>query len=209
MTGSVADARATMVAPDATTHTTSFDGSVKFDGTESYIKLKGSTNYWNKRGNFFALWNSGGQPTGDQGSKFFLVSVDPVDFPDEYIHEITDIKGVETFKPENPNTLWYTTSAEATGVSYPWMEYALPLGNGELGCMVFGGVAHEELQFNEKTLWSGPANTVGAGGGNRTFMNFGSLIIANKDNSIFTEHQADTQVPQLSSRSGNRRSVQE
>ncbi len=191
MTGSEADARATMVAPDATTHTTSFDGSVKFDGTESYIKLKGSTNYWNKRGNFFALWNSGGQPTGDQGSKFFLVSVDPVDFPDEYVHEITDIKGIDTFKPENPNTLWYKTSAEATGVSYPWMEYALPLGNGELGCMVFGGVAHEELQFNEKTLWSGPANTVGAGGGNRTFMNFGSLIIANKDNSIYTEGVTD------------------
>ena len=191
MTGSEADARATMVAPDATTHTTSFDGSVKFDGTESYIKLKGSTNYWNKRGNFFALWNSGGQPTGDQGSKFFLVSVDPVDFPDEYIHEITDIKGIDTFKPENPNTLWYKTSAEATGVSYPWMEYALPLGNGELGCMVFGGVAHEELQFNEKTLWSGPANTVGAGGGNRTFMNFGSLIIANKDNSIWDNGVTD------------------
>ena len=191
MTGSEADARASMVAPTATTHTTTFDGSVKFDGTESYIKLKGSTNYWNKRGNFFALWNSGGQPTGDQGSKFFLVSVDPVDFPDEYIHEITDIKGVETFEPKNPNTLWYTTSAEATGVSYPWMEYALPLGNGELGCMVFGGVANEELQFNEKTLWSGPANTVGAGGGNRTFMNFGSLVIANKDNSIYTEGVTD------------------
>ena len=185
MTGSEADARATMVAPDATTHTTSFDGSVKFDGTESYIKLKGSTNYWNKRGNFFALWNSGAQPTGDQGSKFFLVSVDPVDFPDEYIHEISDITGVDTYEPKNPNTLWYKTSAEAAGVSYPWMEYALPLGNGELGCMVFGGVAHEELQFNEKTLWSGEANVVGAGGGNRTFMNFGSLIIANKDASIW------------------------
>jgi alpha-L-fucosidase 2 len=71
------------------------------------------------------------------------------------------------------------------------MEYALPLGNGELGCMVFGGVAHEELQFNEKTLWSGPANTVGAGGGNRTFMNFGSLIIANNDASIYTEGVTD------------------
>ena len=192
MTGSEDGARATMVAPDATTHTTTFDGNIKFDGTDGCIKLKGSANnYWNKRGNYLALWNSSAATNNDTGSKFYLDEADYVSYPDEYIHEITDIKGIDTFKPENPNTLWYKTSAEATGVSYPWMEYALPLGNGELGCMVFGGVAHEELQFNEKTLWSGPANTVGAGGGNRTFMNFGSLIIANKDNSIWDNGVTD------------------
>ena len=190
VTGDEAAARTTMVAPNATTHTTTFEGSFNFEGNESYVKLQGTSKWWNNRDGYFALWNYG-NVTGDQGSKFYFVSADPVDFPDEYIHEITDIKGVESFKPENPNTLWYTTSAEATGVSYPWMEYALPLGNGELGCMVFGGVAHEELQFNEKTLWSGPANTVGAGGGNRTFMNFGSLIIANNDASIYTEGVTD------------------
>ena len=99
----------------------------------------------------------------------------------EQVREVVTIQGIENYSPKNPNTLWYTTSAEATGVSYPWMEYALPLGNGELGCMVFGGVAREELQFNEKTLWSGPANVVGSASGNRTFMNFGSLIITNND----------------------------
>ncbi len=96
-------------------------------------------------------------------------------------HEVPAIQGISNYTPKNPNTLWYTTPSAATGVSYPWMEYALPLGNGELGCMVFGGVASEELQFNEKTLWSGPANVVGAASGNRTYMNFGSLVIANKD----------------------------
>ena len=184
-TGSEATARATMVAPDVTTHTTTFEGNVKFDGTAGYIKLKGTGNYWNKRDKYLALWGCGNEPAGDIGSQFYLSEADYVSYPDEYIHEITDIVGVSTYEPKNPNTLWYTTSAEATGVSYPWMEYALPLGNGELGCMVFGGVAHEELQFNEKTLWSGPANTIGVGGGNRTFMNFGSLIIANKDASIW------------------------
>lgn len=191
ITGSEAGARTSMVAPGATTHTTVFDGTINFDGTASYIKKSGTgSDYFNHRDGYLALWNSGGA-IGDQGSTFYLVSVDPVDFPDEYIHEISDITGVSNFSPKNPSTLWYTTSAEATGVSYPWMEYALPLGNGELGCMVFGGVAHEELQFNEKTLWSGPANQVGVSGGNRTFMNFGSLIIANKDNSIFTEGVTD------------------
>ena len=35
-----------------------------------------------------------------------------------------------------------------------WTE-ALPVGNGRLGAMVFGGLAAEHLQLNEATLWSG------------------------------------------------------
>jgi alpha-L-fucosidase 2 len=35
-----------------------------------------------------------------------------------------------------------------------WTE-ALPIGNGRLGGMVFGGVAEERIQLNEDTLWSG------------------------------------------------------
>ena len=186
MTGEEANARASMVDANAEGYNTAFDGNIKFDGTDGRIKLKGSNNnYWNKRGDYLALWNSSAATGNDTGSKFYLDEADYVSYPDEYIHEISDFKGIETYEPKNPNTLWYRTSAEATGVSYPWMEYALPLGNGELGCMVFGGVAHEELQFNEKTLWSGEANVVGAGGGNRTFMNFGSLIVANKDAAIW------------------------
>lgn len=38
-------------------------------------------------------------------------------------------------------------------------EEALPIGNGRLGAMVYGGVEEEELQFNEETLWTdGPRN---------------------------------------------------
>ncbi|MBE2240282.1 MAG: glycoside hydrolase N-terminal domain-containing protein, partial [Caldilineaceae bacterium] len=44
--------------------------------------------------------------------------------------------------------LWYTTPANT------WVE-ALPVGNGRLGAMVFGGIAQERLQLNEDTLWSG------------------------------------------------------
>lgn len=32
---------------------------------------------------------------------------------------------------------------------------ALPVGNGRLGAMIFGGVTNEHLQLNEATLWSG------------------------------------------------------
>jgi alpha-L-fucosidase 2 len=35
-----------------------------------------------------------------------------------------------------------------------WTE-ALPIGNGRLGAMIFGGVNEELLQLNEATLWSG------------------------------------------------------
>ncbi|WP_232495754.1 glycosyl hydrolase family 95 catalytic domain-containing protein [Novosphingobium kaempferiae] len=44
--------------------------------------------------------------------------------------------------------LWYRQPAKE------WTE-ALPVGNGRIGAMVFGGVAEERLQLNEDTLWGG------------------------------------------------------
>lgn len=44
--------------------------------------------------------------------------------------------------------MWYNRPAAE------WVE-ALPIGNGRLGAMVFGGVATERIQLNEDTLWSG------------------------------------------------------
>lgn len=44
--------------------------------------------------------------------------------------------------------LWYNAPSRL------WTD-ALPLGNGRLGAMVFGGVSSERLQLNEDTLWSG------------------------------------------------------
>ena len=185
ITGDEAAARTSMVDPSSTTHSTKFTGTLNLGSSNpSYIKISGTNKWWNDRNSYLALWNTG-SVTGDQGSMFYIKEVDFTQYPDEYFYEVSDIKGVSTFAPKNPNTLWYTTSAEATGVSYPWMEYALPIGNGELGAMIFGGVHNEEIQFNEKTLWSGSANTVGAGGGNRTFMNFGSVIVENKDEAIW------------------------
>ena len=187
ITGTEASARTTMVATDNTTYKTVFSGVFNFDSTSpSVIRINGTNHYWNKRGNYFALWEtSESTALNDTGCKFFITEADPADYPESYYYEVQNITGVSSYSPKNPNTLWYKTSAEATGVSYPWMEYALPLGNGELGCMVFGGVHNEELQFNEKTLWSGEANKVGAASGSRTFMNFGSVFVENKDKAIW------------------------
>ena len=53
------------------------------------------------------------------------------------------------FGQESNNAkLWYDKPAKH------WVE-ALPVGNGRIGAMVFGGVEKELLQLNESTLWSG------------------------------------------------------
>jgi len=36
-----------------------------------------------------------------------------------------------------------------------WMTEALPIGNGRLGAMIFGGAENERVQFNENSLWTG------------------------------------------------------
>ena len=45
-------------------------------------------------------------------------------------------------------SLWYNQPAKK------WTD-ALPIGNGHMGAMVFGGIQQEHLQFNEATLWTG------------------------------------------------------
>ena len=71
--------------------------------------------------------------------------------------------------------LWYTMPACERKVVNPWMEYQLPIGNGQLGAMIQGGVWKDEIQFNEKTLWMGSTTVRGA------YQNFGYLLIENMD----------------------------
>lgn len=48
--------------------------------------------------------------------------------------------------------LWYDEPAQE------WVE-ALPVGNGRLGAMVFGGIETERIQLNEESVWTGgPVN---------------------------------------------------
>ena len=54
-------------------------------------------------------------------------------------------------------TLWYNAPATE------WTE-ALPVGNGRLGAMVFGGAAVERIQLNEESVWAGPPVPVPADG---------------------------------------------
>lgn len=54
-----------------------------------------------------------------------------------------------------PLELWYRQEAKN------WQE-ALPIGNGRLGAMIFGGVAKERVQFNEQSLWTGDEIAMGS-----------------------------------------------
>ena len=45
-------------------------------------------------------------------------------------------------------TLWYQQPAQK------WTD-ALPIGNGHIGAMIYGGIQTEQIQFNEATLWTG------------------------------------------------------
>nr|WP_199077789.1 glycoside hydrolase family 95 protein [Pedobacter sp. ASV19] len=51
-----------------------------------------------------------------------------------------------------PKRLWYKQPAKK------WDAEALPIGNGRMGAMLFGGIKTERIQFNEQSLWGGDNN---------------------------------------------------
>ena len=63
------------------------------------------------------------------------------------------------------HSLWYKQPAKK------WMTEALPLGNGRLGAMIFGGINQERLQLNVDSLWTGDERDTGA------YQNLGNLYI--------------------------------
>ena len=67
--------------------------------------------------------------------------------------------------------LWYKQAAKT------WMTEALPVGNGRLGAMVFGGAAAERIQFNEDSLWTGDENPSGGYGSMGAYQAFGEVHV--------------------------------
>lgn len=119
-------------------------------------------------GEIDGYWND---PTDSNNNVTFI--------PYDDVKEPLDMSGIKEFAvngrasyvPANRATLWYTTPVTAEKVDDPWMEYALPIGNGEFGAMVYGGVHCEQLQFNDKSVWTGTSTRRGS------YQNFGDLFI--------------------------------
>ncbi|MGD0207217.1 MAG: glycoside hydrolase family 95 protein [Verrucomicrobiota bacterium] len=97
--------------------------------------------------------------TAAVGALLFSISTQVHGVPGETANSLpaftAELSG-EAPPPAEPLSLWYRQPATN------WVS-ALPVGNGRLGAMVFGGIAREKLQFNEDTLWAGgpydPDNT--------------------------------------------------
>ncbi|MES2775097.1 MAG: glycoside hydrolase family 95 protein [Bacteroidota bacterium] len=75
----------------------------------------------------------------------------------------------------SPLKLWYKEPA------IKWEPEALPIGNGRMGAMLFGGIQKDRVQFNEQSLWSGDNNWDGGyetgDHGFGSYRNFGEFEI--------------------------------
>lgn len=74
---------------------------------------------------------------------------------------------------ERANVLWYRQPAAN------WNE-ALPIGNGRLGAMVFGGVQSERIQLNEDSIWAGEKRDRNNPEGARNLAEVRRLLFAGK-----------------------------
>lgn len=81
--------------------------------------------------------------------------------------------------PESKLALWYRKPA------VQWMTHALPIGNGQFGAMIFGGVRNDEIQFNDKTLWTGSTTSFGY------YQNFGNLYIKSENLNVVTDYRRE------------------
>src|SRR6201993_5041846 len=70
-------------------------------------------------------------------------------------------------------TLWYKNPASI------WTD-ALPVGNGHMGAMVFGGAEHERIQFNESTVWTGEPHDYAHKGAAQSLAQIRELLWAGK-----------------------------
>ena len=69
--------------------------------------------------------------------------------------------------------LWYRQPGEK------WLD-AMPIGNGMIGAMVFGGVQRERIALNESSFWSGRPHDYNDPGAIKYFPQIRDLVLAGK-----------------------------
>ncbi len=123
----------------------------------------GYPTYWHARGYGLFAANPLGEKVFSNGKQTMNLHLKPgqaVTFRYRVIINTGKIPSTDELNKEaddfagKPLTLWYNKPADG------WTE-ALPIGNGRLAAMVFGGVSEDRLQLNEGTIWAGePGNNV-------------------------------------------------
>ena len=132
-----------------------------------------SMNQWGGAGAGHEL---GGWNAGDVNNPLQFIDAATLPDTDPQPAKLTEwgTSAYSGFRPEHQLTLWYTVPVTKASVANPWMEYALPIGNGQLGAMIYGGIRQDIVQFNEKTLVSGSPTNYDRGHG---YQNFGAIYI--------------------------------
>lgn len=153
--------------------------NASYDGFELSTTGSGRSflNQWGGYGlgKELGLWDK-----GDPNNPLQFVPMGEMEFSDvlpDPVSEVT-ISGTTTWTPQNKHTLWYTKPATV------WMTSTLPIGNGQFGGCVMGGVKREEVQFNDKTLWRGHLGSVVENGSYGSYLDFGHLFITSTDASM-------------------------
>lgn len=82
-----------------------------------------------------------------------------------------------------------------------WRREVFPLGNGRMGCTVFGGVESERIQFNVDSLWTGNDGTGTPGKEEMGFyQNFGDVYIDLNESGETTDYRRELNLSQAVSR---------
>ena len=89
------------------------------------------------------------------------------------------ILGAGTALPAGDLVLWYQqpVGSAAYGTGTPFINEALPVGNGRLGGLIAGGTARERIVLNEDSLWTGDENPSGNDGTMGAYQCLGNLFI--------------------------------
>ena len=148
---------------------------------EIYADQKGDDHaYLNQWGGFGPGRELGLYVKGDVNNPLEFVAEEEMAFADVRPEDVAEVNitGTTTWTPEHRHTLWYTKPATV------WMTSTLPIGNGQFGACVMGGVRREEVQFNEKTLWRGHVGSVVDNGSYGSYLNFGNLFLTSTDEDL-------------------------
>lgn len=83
--------------------------------------------------------------------------------------------------------LWYDEPIDLSQSANPWEEYSLPIGNGQLGASIMGGVAADDIQFNDKSLSTGTPHDNGGNYG--AYQNFGHVVVENLGDTAYSSYR--------------------
>ncbi|MFU8892855.1 MAG: glycosyl hydrolase family 95 catalytic domain-containing protein [Luteolibacter sp.] len=72
-------------------------------------------------------------------------------------------------------TLWYEKPATS------WQTEALPIGNGRIGAMIFGGIDRERIALNEESVWSGSRTNWNRENASQNLPKIRELLLAGKN----------------------------